>query len=158
MITQASAEHTQIVSRGIAAAERGEYAAALQMLQTVYRSVAPENLPQALSSYALCLVRVEGKRNLGMELCQKAIELEPDEGRHWANLVRIYISLKNRRKAVEILEETMSRLKNNAALLQVREEIGYRQTPSLTFVSRTNPINKLYSRTAWKLRQAGRGR
>jgi tetratricopeptide (TPR) repeat protein len=151
-------EHTQFVSRGIAAAERGEYAAALQMLQMVYRTADPEDFPQALSSYAVCLVCAEGKRNLGLELCQKAIQLEPDEGRHRANLVRIYISLKNRKKAVETLEEAMSRLENNPALLHVREEIGYRHTPSLTFLSRTNPLNKLYGRTAWKLRRTSNGR
>jgi len=147
------ADYAQMMTLGIAATERGEYAAALQILQSVYRSVPPEEMPQGLSSYGLCLARVEGKRKMGAELCQQATKLQFYEGRHWANLVRIYITAKNRRKAVETLEDSLRRMRNDPALLRVRKEIGYRQSPSLPFLSRTNPINKLYSRSAVKLRK-----
>jgi len=147
---------SQMANLGIAAAERGEYAAALQLLQVVYTRVKPEALPQGLSSYGLCLARAEGKRKLGAELCQRATQLEFYEGRHWANLVRIYITAKNRRKAVETLDDSLRRLRNDPALLRVRQEIGYRQSPYLSFLPRRHPLNKLYSRMAVRLSKQGR--
>lgn len=149
-------DYSQMVTLGIAATERGEYAAALQILQSVYRAVPPEEMPQGLSSYGLCLARAEGKRKMGAELCQRATQLEFYEGRHWANLVRVYITAKNRRKAVETLDDSLRRMRNDPALLRVRKEIGYRKSPTLPFLSRTNPINKLYSRYVMKVRKRGK--
>jgi len=42
---------------------------------------------------------------------------------------------------------------NDAELVRVRQEIGYRQAPQLSFLSRTNPINKLFSRHISKLQR-----
>lgn len=150
------ADYGQMLKLGIAATEKGEYSAGLQILQVLYQKVRPEEMPQGLSSYGLCLARVEGKRKMGAELCQRATQLEFYEGRHWANLVRVYMTAKNRRKAVETLDDSLRRLRNDPALLRVREEIGYRRSPNLSFLSRTNPINKLYSRTAVALRKRGK--
>src|SRR5262249_6606842 len=103
------------------------------------------------SSYALCLARVEGKRKMAADLCQKAIKLQAYEGKHWANLVRVYIAAKNRKKAVETLDGSMKKLRNDPELLRVRQEIGYRQAPMLTFLPRQNPINKAFSLYASRL-------
>jgi hypothetical protein len=137
----------QMLSAGIAATDRGEYESALRVLSVVYTKVPAEKMPDGFSSYGLCLARVEGKRKLGAEMCEKAIKLQSYEGRHRANLVRIYVAAKNRKKAVDVLDDSLSKLRNDPALLRVRKEIGYRQSPQLPFLSRTNPINKLYSRT-----------
>jgi tetratricopeptide (TPR) repeat protein len=141
---------------GIAAAERGEYDAGLQLLRRVYQLVPPEKAPQGLSSYGLCVAKADKKNKAGAELAQKAINLEFYEGRHWANLVRIYIAAKNRRKAVEILEDALKKLRHDRQLLRVRDEIGYRKAPYFRFLSRQHPLNKLYSRTATKVKGKGK--
>src|SRR5262249_51233769 len=146
----------EMLNVGIAAADRGEYTNALRLLSAVYTSVPAEKIPEGLSSYGLCLARVEGKRKAGAELCQRAIALQSYEGRHRANLVRVYIAAKNRRKAVETLDSSLQQLKNDSELLRVRQEIGYRQAPALTFLPRTNPINKYFSRNAAKLKRRGK--
>jgi len=143
----------QVLEHGIEAASRGAYAVALPLLSAVYQNVPLEQHPRGLSSYGLCLSRVEHKNKLGAELCEKAIALDPGIGLHWANLVRLYIGVKNRRKAVEVLERGLGKLRNDPTLMQVREEIGYRKAPSLRFLRRTNPINKLFSRTAGNARR-----
>ena len=51
-------------------------------------------------------------------------------------------------EAIEVLEKGLSRVRQDAKLLKVRDEIGYRTSPSLRFLRRTNPVNKLYSRCA----------
>jgi hypothetical protein len=141
----------QVLNAAIAATDRGEYGNALRVLSAVYTRVPPEKMPQGLSSYGLCLARVEGKRKVGADLCQKAIALQSYEGRHHANLVRIYITAKNRKKAVDVLDDSLRKLRNDPELIRVRREIGYRKSPQIAFLPRTNPINKLYSRFAPRL-------
>jgi tetratricopeptide (TPR) repeat protein len=146
----------QLLSVGISATERGEYASALQLLRRAYELIPPASAPLGLSYYGLCIAKAERKSKVGAELCQKAIELQFYEGKHWANLVRVYIAAKSRRKAVHVLEEGLRKLRNDSALIRVREEIGYRKAPYFRFLSRQNPLNKVYSRSAVKLRRRGR--
>lgn len=147
---------TQMMNVGIAATDRGEYENALRVFSAVYTKVPAEKMPHGLSSYGLCLARVEGKRKMGAELCQKAIQLQSYEGRHHANLVRIYITAKNRKKAVDVLDDSLRKLRNDPELIRVRQEIGYRQSPQISFLPRTNPVNKLYSRYITRLQRRGK--
>ena len=149
-------EINQMLTVGVAAAERGDYEGALNLLSKVYRLVPAEKFPQGLSAYGLCVAKVEKKNKAAAEFCQKAIDLQPYEGKHWANLVRVYIGAKNRRKAVEILEKGLKKTRNDAALVQVRSDIGYRQAPYFRFLRRQHPLNKLYSRTAGRLKRRGK--
>ena len=146
----------QMLNVGIAATDRGEYERALRVLSVVYTRVPAEKMPEGWSSYGLCLARVEGKRRLGAEMCEKAIKLQSYEGRHRANLVRVYVTAKNRKKAVDVLDDSLSKLRNDPELIRVRKEIGYRRSPQLPFLSRTNPINKVYSRTMPRLQKRGK--
>jgi len=155
-MTEQPVDVAQAVNLGIAATERGEYQSALKIFSAVYQSVPADKLPHGLSAYGLCLARVEGKRKMGAELCQKAIQLQSYEGKHRANLVRVYITAKNRKKAVETLDDSMRRLRNDPDLIRVREEIGYRQAPMLTFLPRRNPINKLFGLYAARLARRGK--
>jgi len=143
-MTDFPANVSEMLNVGIAATERGEYAGALRVLSAVYTSVPADKLPAGLSSYGLCLARVEGKRKMGAELCQKAIQLQSYEGKHRANLVRVYMVAKNRKKAVETLDDSLRKLRNDPELIRVRQEIGYRKAPSISFLSRRNPINKFF--------------
>ncbi len=136
----------QILNRGIEAAARGEYAVALPLLTAVYRVVPADKYPQGLSSYGLCLSKIEHKNKAGAELCEKAILLQPYDGLHWANLVRLYIGVKNRKKAVQVLEKGLKKLRNDETLIKVRTQIGYRKAPYFRFLRRQHPLNKAYSR------------
>ncbi len=146
---------SHMLALGLAATERGEYEAGLQLLGRVYQLTTPEKLPQGLSSYGLCLAKVSGKNRAGAELCEQAIKLQFYEGRHRANLVRVYIAAKNRRKAVQVLEDGLKKTRNDVALVRVRNEIGYRTTPYFRFLRRNHPLNKLYSRSAQRFRSKG---
>ena len=145
---RAAASVPQILSRATELTARGEYAAALPIFSTVYKGVSEDMYPQGLSGYGLCLSRVERKHKLGVELCEKAMLLQPDDGLHRANLVRLYAASKHRRKAIEVLERGLRRFRYDSKLLAVRDEIGYRKAPYLRFLPRTNLLNKLYSRCA----------
>src|SRR5689334_3296867 len=128
----------QILGRAIDLTARGHYNAALPIFTTVYKHIAPEKYPQGLSSYGLCLSRIERKHKDGVELCERAMTVQPGETLHRANLVRLYAAANNRRKAVETLEKGLRRVCPDAKLLKVRDEIGYRRAPSLRFLRRTH--------------------
>ena len=64
-MAESTADVGQMVKVGIAAADRGDYCGALRVLSAVYTTVPPEKLPAGLSTYGLCLARVEGKRKMG---------------------------------------------------------------------------------------------
>ena len=138
----------QLLALGLAATERGEYDAGLKLLERLYQLVPAEKMPKGLSSYGLCMAKAGGKNRAGSELCEKAIKLEFYEGRHHANLVRVYMAANNRRKAVDVLEKGLKKMRNDPALLRVRDEIGYRKTPYFAFLRRTNPVNLVYSKSA----------
>lgn len=145
----------EMLRLGIMATERGEYAAGLQLLSKVYQTVSPDKAPQGLSYFGLCMAQVERKHKAGADLCEKAIGLQFYEGKHWANLVRLYIAGKNRRKAVEVLEDALRKMRNDQALIRVQHEIGYRRAPYFRFLNRRNPFNKLYSVSAGRLKKRG---
>lgn len=149
-------ELLQMATAGMSATDRGEYDAGLQLLSHVYQQVKQEAYPKALSSYGLCLAKAGGKNRAGAEACEAAIKLQFYEGRHWANLVRVYIAAKNRRKAVDVLDKGLKKMRNDPELLRVRDEIGYRKTPYFQFMSRTNPVNRLYSKSIGKLQRRGK--
>jgi hypothetical protein len=146
MSSVAPSEISQILTRGVDLTARGDYAGALPILTAVYKTVPPEQYPYGLSAYGLCLSKVEHKNKLGADLCEKAMKLQSFEGLHWANLVRLYVGVQNRRKAVDVLESGLKRHPKDSKLLKVRDEIGYRKTPYLHFLPRTHPLNKAYSR------------
>jgi tetratricopeptide (TPR) repeat protein len=150
-MTELPAGAAKAISVGIEATDRGDFHGALKIFSEVYTTVSPDRMPDGLSSYGLCLARVEGKRKMAADLCQKAIQLQSYDGRHWANLVRVYIVAKNRKKAVETLDDSLRKLRNDPDLIRVRQEIGYRQAPMLTFLPRRNPINKLFGLYAARL-------
>jgi len=155
-MTERPVDVAKAISVGIAATDRGDYHGALQIFSAIYQSMPADKMPDGLSAYGLCLARVEGKRKMAADLCQKAIQLQSYEGRHWANLVRVYIVAKNRRKAVETLDDSLRKLRNDPELIRVRQEIGYRQAPMLTFLPRQNPINKLFGLYAARLARRGK--
>src|SRR5258708_29994622 len=94
-----------------------------------------------LSYFGLCLMLVQKKTKQAIDLCKRAIELEFYDGNHYANLARVYVAAGNRKKALETVQQAMKDHREDAALLQVRRELGVRSSPPVPFLDRSNPIN-----------------
>jgi len=94
-----------------------------------------------LSYFGLCLMLVQKKTKQAIDLCKRAIELEFYDGNHYANLARVYVAAGNRKKALETVQQAMKDHREDAALLQVRRELGIRSVPPVPFLDRSNPIN-----------------
>lgn len=131
------------IKAGVAFVERGDYKHGYTALHAVYGRRTEAQLPSdGLSHYGLSIAVVERQTRKGAELCLKAIDEQFFNSVHFVNLVRLYIIRDNRKAAVEALHEGLSRLPNDRALLRLRDEIGYRQPPVVSFLPRANPINE----------------
>lgn len=127
---------------GIAAVERGDYRQGYKALQGAYGNGRVALPPDGLSHYGLCIAVVEKQTRKGAELCRLAIEQQFYDSSHFVNLVRLYIIRDNRRMAINVLHEGMSRLPDDHRLLELRVEIGYRERPVVPFLARNNPVNE----------------
>ncbi|HVT02050.1 MAG TPA: hypothetical protein VHL58_01600 [Thermoanaerobaculia bacterium] len=131
------------IKMGITAVERGDFSAALRLFRAIYEKN-PEAAPvEGLSYYGLCLARVEKKLKLGADLCRKAIQAQFYDSAHHGNLIRIYLQAKNRRAAVKVLEEGLSRMPKDGTLLALRDQMNYRAPVPILFLHRDNPVNRV---------------
>lgn len=144
--TDSRSEEHAALRAAIAATERGDYAAALRAFQVLYGANRPDMLKEGLSYYGLCIERVEKKSKPAIELCQKAMELQPYDMRHRANLIQVYLNLRARRRAVEVLEAGLKHAPDDEVLLAVRERMRYRRPNVISFLSRDHPLNRWLGR------------
>jgi len=129
------------IKTGIAFVERGEYQQGYAALQASYGRATITLPADGLSHYGLCVAVLEKQTRKGVEFCRMAINEQFFNSSHFVNLVRLYVIRGHRKAAVEALQEGLHRLPDDAALLRVRDEIGYRESPVVTFLPRENPIN-----------------
>jgi tetratricopeptide (TPR) repeat protein len=137
----------QALARAVDLTNRRDYAGALTIFDAVYANVPPENFPQGLSAYGLCMSQVQHKNKKGAELCEKAIALQPVETSHWANLVRLYAGAKLPSKAAETLDKALQNHPKDAKLMKVGEELSLRKTQPGRVRSNVSPLEK-YGRPA----------
>ena len=131
-----------IIRAGIAAAERRDYAQAYKTLRAVYGVGDGAEMPlEGLSYYGLCVAIVEKQTRKGVVLCRSAIEAQFYDATHFVNLIRLYLERGNRKNAVDTLNEGLENLPNNAKLLRLRDEMGYRAKPMVPFLNRDNLLN-----------------
>ena len=139
-------EYYAAIKMGVTAVERGDFPSALRVFRAIYEKPA-QNVPsEGLSYYGLCLARVEKKQKLGADLCMRAIQEQFYDAAHYVNLIRIYLQAKNRRSAVKVLEDGLSRMPKDATLLNLRDEMKYRAPSPIGFLHRDNPLNQALGR------------
>jgi hypothetical protein len=136
--------HTAI-RMAAAAVERQDYKTAFRLLQAIYQTGgAPP--AEGLSLYGLCVAVVEKKTKAGIEHCNRAIERESYDSRHRVNLIKLYLAIGSRRKAVEVLERGLASTPDDDALIAMRDRMGYRHHNPIPFLDRDNPLNQLLGR------------
>lgn len=110
----------------------------------------PED-PFILSYYGCLKAVVEKKYDEGTKICQMALEkLDPvaphgEESLYatfYLNLGRAYLAGGQRERAIEVFNDGLKIDKSNHDLLWELKKLGTRRKPVITFLSRSNPINK----------------
>ena len=135
----------EFVRLGVEAAREDDFERGLIFLSEAYRRVTASGeakMPSvAFSYYGLCLAVHKGKIKEGADFCQLAIEREFYNAEHYLNLAKVYLAGRSRRKGVETIQRGLALEPNNEALRLLREEIGKRRRPVLSFLNREHPVN-----------------
>jgi hypothetical protein len=95
----------------------------------------------ALSYYGLCIASLYKQYSEGVEYCNISMRVQPSNPEHCENLGKIYLLMRNRRKAVEAFFDGLEREPGNTAINRLLNRIGRRREPVISFLSRDFPIN-----------------
>ncbi len=105
-----------------------------------------------LSYYGLLLVLVHKRYRIGIETCHKAIEKHQKEGLFdeemllpvlYYNLGKAYAAAGKRKEALKALKIGLAYDSRNSDIKKELLSMGMRRkTPSIPFLSRSNPLNK----------------
>ncbi len=140
---------------GIEAAQAEDYERGfIYLAEALHRATNSEDakLPSlALSYYGLCLAIHRGKVKEGAEFCQLAIDKEFYNADHYANLARVWLVGRSRRRAVEALERGLALEPRNTTLQNLAGKMGQRRKPVVGFLGRDNPVNVTLGKVRHKL-------
>lgn len=131
-------EAEKLYCKGINALDRGDTLSALACFE---KAVQKDENPLYNSYLAYCIAKERGQFRLSVSLCEKAIALQPDRSAHYLNLGRIYLMTGQKNDAIRILRDGL-RNEANQQIIAELDRIGTRKPPVISFLKRSNPINK----------------
>ncbi|HSS45015.1 MAG TPA: hypothetical protein VLO07_06705 [Thermoanaerobaculia bacterium] len=105
-----------------------------------------------LAAYGLVLGHM-GQPKEGLDLCLKALSLNRRSADVYWGLAGLYALARSRRKAVDAIERGLSLSPGHPELTRLREEIGFRHTPPIPFLSRDSAINVRLGKAIHKRRR-----
>lgn len=140
-------ELVETMNRGIRAVKEGDMPLALTILSNVYMDGFDKLTTDGVSYYGLAVAIVRQKYKEAIETCKHAIRIQPTNPHNFVNLAKIYTEAGNRKKAIDTLEEGLSRNGRSRILLSYWKTLGMRQRPVLPFLSRDNPLNVKLGKT-----------
>jgi Flp pilus assembly protein TadD len=110
--------------------------------------------PAAMSWYAVTLVLVERNSNLGVVLCEQSLRQAGPDPELLLNQARVHLALNQRERAVRAIVRGLELWPDDPRLCAARDAIGTRRPPVIPFLSRNNPLNRLFGlvRYRWSRR------
>ena len=137
----------EFIRLGLAAAKADDFERGLIFLSEAYRRlVGKEGVKDAFpaaaySFYGLSLALHRGRIKEGADFCQVALDLEFYNAENYANLARVWIAGRSRRKAVDALDRGLAVDPRSQVLAKLRLSMGVRKRPVIPFLGRDNPLN-----------------
>lgn len=105
------------------------------------------NLPGLYYSYlGAAMARCEGRKRDGIQLCRRAVSVDPSQPDNYYNLGYLYLSIGNRRLAWKALQKGLALSPNHPRLADLHEDLGRRRPPVLGFLPRAHFLNRI---TGW---------
>lgn len=112
--------------------------------------------PGILASYGLALGHTRRLKE-GIQICQEAHSLDRRNAHIAKSLAELYLLAGSRRKALDAIERGLRHSPDYPGLLQLRQEIGVRQSAPIPFLSRENPLNVRLGKILNKLKAKPKG-
>ena len=126
--------------QGLRLLRDGKSQAALEYFRKA--SELENNDPYYASFAGLALARAEKKFAQAIKLCEAAVSLRRNEVQLYLNLAEVYVSAGRRDDAIRILDRAAASFGRHAGLRRARLRLGSRRSPTLSFLSRENVVNK----------------
>lgn len=131
--------------RGLDLCRFGNYKEGLAELASLGDLTRVKGIPSAYFSYlGYALAKQRNQVQQGIKLCKHAIKLEFFQTENYINLARTcLLSEKYRREAWDAVREGLRIDPESPELLALQKQLGSRRPPVLTFLGRSNPVNRL---------------
>ncbi len=98
--------------------------------------------PEMLSLMGYTLAREAGQFRKGIELCLKAIALNPQNIEHYLHLGRIYLLANKKDYAIKTFRKGI-KIRKDARILEELRFLGIRRPPPVASLSRNHVVNKV---------------
>lgn len=139
-------EISETLGRALALCRAGDWDGGLYHLGQLVESGEPA-MPGLFYSYlGYGIARCQGKVKEGLKLCQHSIKVEFYESENYLNLARTCLLDKDRGGAVRAIRKGLKVDPQNLELLALYRDLGIRQEPVLSFLSRNNLLNQILGR------------
>ena len=98
--------------------------------------------PEMLSLMGYSLARETGQFRKGIELCSKAITLNPQNSDHYLHLGRIYLLAHKKDLAIKIFRKGL-KIRKDSRIMEELKLLGCRNVPPFKSLPRTHVVNKI---------------
>jgi tetratricopeptide (TPR) repeat protein len=105
-----------------------------------------------LAAYGLVLGHM-GQPKEGLDLCLKALSVNRRSADVYWGLAGLYALARSRKKTVDAIERGLSLSPGHPELMRLRDEIGFRHTPAIPFLSRDSAVNVRLGKAIHKRRR-----
>jgi len=131
-------EGIDLIAKGKDALGKGDTLYALAFFE---KAAEREDNLSARSYLAFCTAKERGLTSRGISWCEENLRREPENSVHYLNLGRIYLLMKNREAAIRNFREGLKHGSNDEITDELHR-LGVRSAPVLSFLKRSNPLNK----------------
>lgn len=140
-------ESEKFFTSGLKALAQEDTLAALALFE---KAVQRDEKPAYCSYLALCIAKERGQFQLAVTLCEKAKAREPQNPVHYLNLGKVYLYAGKTDDAIRTFREGLSREKDQKIIDELNK-LGTRKPPVISFLKRSNPVNRFLGTTLKKL-------
>ncbi|BCS55621.1 tetratricopeptide repeat protein [Geobacter sp. SVR] len=113
----------------------------LTALACLERALAVRDDPHWYSRLGFCIAKERGHVTRGIELCNAALEHEPEDAVHHLYLGKIHLLAGQKNEALQVFRQGMA-VGGNPEIEAALKAIGTRKRPVISFLPRDNPLNK----------------
>ena len=135
---QQNNSNERLRKRGVELLRHGDRLKALSLFEKAYEL---KQTPECRSYLGMLTATERGQVRKGIDLCQTAIDEEPQNPVHYLNLSKLLYSVQRKTEAVDVVFQARGLGSSEEVESWVRA-IGIRKRPVFPFLARRNPINK----------------
>lgn len=148
-----------VTNQGIRLCQQGDWERGLMYLQRVLElHPNKRQLPGQFFAYlGYGMMRYQRKMKEGLQLCRYGAKVQFYDPEIQYNLARAELLAEHRKEAIKAVQVGLRLDHGHKGLNELRESLGVRMPPVLSFLPRQNLLNRLLGRvrTSWTQRKAG---